>query len=65
MSSDLLSPDKLTGTIREAAEIIPCGLNQAYEAAKRGEIPTIKIGRKKIVPWQKFLRLLKGEATAA
>lgn len=50
---------KPTMTIREAAEIIPCGLNQAYAAAKRGEIPTIRIGKRFLVLREPFLRMLR------
>jgi hypothetical protein len=34
--------------------------NQAYAAAKRGEIPTIRIGRSLRVPKPAFDRLLEG-----
>jgi hypothetical protein len=63
MSSDLLSPDKLTGTIAEAAKVIPCGLNQAYESAHRGQIPVKRFGKKIVVLWQPFLKMLRGELT--
>jgi hypothetical protein len=34
------------------------GRNQAYEAAKRGEIPTIALGNRKLVPKATFHRML-------
>jgi excisionase family DNA binding protein len=40
----------LTLTIAETAKVLGIGLNQAYEAAHRGEIPTIKIGSRILVP---------------
>lgn len=55
---------KPTMSIKEAAELIPCGLNQAYDAAKRGEIPTIKIGRRILVLRVPFERMLRGEKDA-
>jgi excisionase family DNA binding protein len=39
-----------TLTIAEVAKALGIGRNQAYEAAKRGEIPTIKIGKRVLVP---------------
>jgi hypothetical protein len=53
--------EKLTGTIPEAAEVLQCGINTAYEAARRGQIPVMEIGKRKIVQWQKFMRLVRGE----
>lgn len=65
MSPDLLSPDKITGTVAEAAEVIPCGKNQAYELAHTGQIPVKRFGKKIVVLWQPFLKMLKGEAPPA
>lgn len=39
-----------TTTIVEAARRLNIGRNQAYEAAHRGEIPTIRIGRRLASP---------------
>jgi excisionase family DNA binding protein len=47
-------------TIPEAGKRLKIGRNQAYAAAKRGEIPTIKIGRSLRVPKPAFERLLEG-----
>jgi excisionase family DNA binding protein len=41
---------RLTMTIPEAAEKLGIGRNQGYEAAKSGQIPTIKIGKRLLVP---------------
>jgi excisionase family DNA binding protein len=47
--------------INEVAQILRVGRNQAYEAAKRGEIPSIRIGKRLIVPgW--FVRQLEKAA---
>jgi hypothetical protein len=54
--------EKLTGTIAEACEVLNIGRNQGYEAARRGQIPVMEIGKRKIVQWQKFLRQVRGEA---
>jgi excisionase family DNA binding protein len=47
-----------TISIEEAARELGISRNGAYEAAKRGEIPTIKIGRLLKVPVAPFERLL-------
>jgi excisionase family DNA binding protein len=41
---------RLTMTIPEAAEKLGIGRNQGYEAARSGQIPTIKIGKRLLVP---------------
>ncbi len=53
--------EKRTHTIEEAAAILGIGRNSAYEAAKRGEIPTIRIGRRLLVPVSALDRLLEIE----
>jgi excisionase family DNA binding protein len=50
-----------TTTIVEAAKRLNIGRNQAYEAAHRGEIPTIRIGRRWLVPTAALDRILNGE----
>lgn len=47
-----------TKRIDEAARELGVGRNQAYAAAKRGEIPTIKIGNRILVLREPFNRLL-------
>jgi excisionase family DNA binding protein len=49
-----------TQTIDEAASELGIGRNQAYAAAKRGEIPTIKIGKRILVLREPFQRMLEG-----
>ena len=41
---------RLTLTVPEAAEKLGIGRNQGYEAARNGQIPTIKIGKRLLVP---------------
>lgn len=45
-------------TIQEAAALLKIGRNSAYEAARRGEIPTLRIGKRLLVPRAAFDRLL-------
>ena len=37
-------------TIPEVAKLLRVGRNSAYEAARRGELPTIRIGHRLLVP---------------
>jgi excisionase family DNA binding protein len=47
-------------TLSEAASLLRISRGSAYEAAKRREIPTIKIGRRLLVPRDALERLLTG-----
>ena len=42
--------ERKTVTVEEAATILGVGRNKAYEAARSGEIPTIRIGKRLLVP---------------
>jgi excisionase family DNA binding protein len=60
------SPERKTITVTEAAKLLGIGKNQAYEAARRGEIPVIRIGRRILVPVAALERLLRaGEYSRA
>jgi excisionase family DNA binding protein len=41
---------RLTLTVPEAAEKLGIGRNQGYQAAQSGQIPTIRIGKRVLVP---------------
>jgi excisionase family DNA binding protein len=43
-------PERKTVNIDGAARELGLSRNAAYEAARRGEIPTIRIGRRLLVP---------------
>ena len=42
--------DKLTLTVPETAKRLGIGKNLAYEAIQRGEIPSIRVGHRLLVP---------------
>jgi len=52
------NPDRLVYTVPEAGKLLGLGRNAAYEAAKRGEIPTLRIGRLLLVPKAPLHRLV-------
>jgi excisionase family DNA binding protein len=51
-----------TATIVEVAKVLGIGRNQAYEAARRGEIPSIRIGKRLLVPLAALERMLEEAA---
>lgn len=61
MSATLTLDDlrgRTTITIPEAGQVLGLGDWAAYRAATRGEIPTLALGRRKVVPVPALLRLL-------
>ena len=44
-----MSEDRQTLTVEEVAEILGIGRNSAYEAIRREEIPTLRLGRRVVV----------------
>ncbi|MGE5618090.1 MAG: helix-turn-helix domain-containing protein [Sphingomonadaceae bacterium] len=50
--------DRKTVTVEEAARALGISRNGAYNAARRGEIPAIRIGKRFVVPKAALERLL-------
>jgi hypothetical protein len=55
--SELL--EKPTTTIPLAGKAMGLSRNSAYQAAERGEIPTLRFGRRKVVPTAWLKRVLQ------
>ena len=53
-----------TYTVPEAGEVLGIGRSAAYEAARTGQIPTIKIGKRILVPRAALERLLENPVPA-
>jgi len=53
--------DRATYTVPEAAQRMGISRNSAYEAARRGDIPVVKIGGRVLVPRVAFEKLLAGD----
>jgi excisionase family DNA binding protein len=47
-----------TITVARAAQLLGIGRRQAYEAVHRGEIPSLRVGRRLLVPTHQLLELL-------
>jgi excisionase family DNA binding protein len=52
-------PGARVRSVDDAAEVLGIGRNAAYEAVRRGEIPSIRIGRRVVVPDEGLQRLLQ------
>ena len=63
------SLERLTISVPEAARRLGIGRNQGYECARRGEIPTVRMGKRLLVPLAAFEAMLvvrsKQEVVAA
>ena len=46
---------RTTITVEEAASLLGIGRSAAYEAARRGQLPTRRLGRRLVVPVPAFL----------
>jgi len=57
----LSKPTRKTVTVDEAAVILGVGRGAAYRATRNGDIPTIRIGHRVLVPLQALERMLAGE----
>ena len=55
--------DRITLSIEEVASLLGLGRTAAYEAARRGEIPNRRLGRRVIVPVPALLEWLGLRAT--
>lgn len=64
MSNEPTPPERRVVTLNEAAAILRISRGSTYEAAKRKEIPTIRIGRRLLVPTAALERMLVGETAA-
>ena len=51
--------------IEEAAKILGISRNTAYEAVKSGQLPTVKIGRRFLVPKAALERMLESAVPVA
>ncbi|MCL4474295.1 MAG: helix-turn-helix domain-containing protein [Actinobacteria bacterium] len=53
--------EKWAFSIEEVAQLLGIGRNTAYEMCRIGRIPTVKLGRRKIVPRKALEKLLSSE----
>lgn len=53
-----------TLTVEEAAQILGIGRTLAFEMARRGELPALRLGRRLVVPRAALEKMLRGEHDA-
>jgi excisionase family DNA binding protein len=59
MATPSLDPfESPTMTVEDLAELLQCGRTATYDAVRRGEIPSFKVGRRFIIPTAAVRRLL-------
>lgn len=54
--------EALTLSPREAAAMVPMGINQFYAAVREGVVPSLRIGKSIRIPRRKFIAWLEGDA---
>ena len=52
-------------TIEQTADLLGMRRTATYESVRRGEIPSLKLGRRRLVPVPALLRMLDGETPQA
>jgi excisionase family DNA binding protein len=63
IKSSANAAERLVYDVPEAGALLGLTRNGSYEAAKRGEIPTIKVGKLLKVPKVAFHRMLEAKAS--
>ncbi|GLQ05871.1 helix-turn-helix domain-containing protein [Sneathiella chinensis] len=53
-----MSTERITVTVQEAGNILGIGKSAAYHAVKSGKIPSIRIGRRILIPKEPLMELL-------
>jgi excisionase family DNA binding protein len=56
--------ERLTVTVAQAGVMLGISRTSAYERVRRGEIPTVRLGRRLLVPKTRLLAMLEGEPPA-
>jgi excisionase family DNA binding protein len=56
---------KPTLTVEEVSSIIGCSRSSAYEAVRTGQLPSLRIGRRLLIPTARLREMLTGVADAA
>ena len=51
--------ERLATTVPEAGKALGLGKSASYEAARRGDIPTVRIGKRLLVPLAALKRMLE------
>ncbi len=60
-----MSVERQTLTVEEAAQVLGISRSTAYEAVRRGDLPSIRIGRRYVIPRLVLERMLTQVSTVA
>jgi len=63
MVNEQNNPARRVVTVSEAAATLEISRATAYQAVKTGQLPTIRIGRRLLVPLAALERMLAGDST--
>jgi excisionase family DNA binding protein len=62
-SGDSTHLHALTLTIPQAAQLLGISVSKAYEAARAGELPTLRVGARVLISRRRLEELIDGPAT--
>jgi len=55
---------RATITVEEVAVLLGVGRSAAYDAARRGDLPALRVGRRLLIPVPRLLQMLGGLPSA-
>lgn len=55
---------RLSVSVPEAAQLLGLSRSSTYAAVQRGEIPSVRVGGRVLIPLQRLTALINGEAPA-
>ncbi len=53
--------EKLVYSIQEAANLLGISRSYAYELVRNGTIPALELGKKRVIPKEKFIAWINGK----
>lgn len=53
--------NRLTVTVEEAAEVLGISRGLAYDLVRRGEVPSVRLGRRLLVPIRPLMAMINGD----
>jgi excisionase family DNA binding protein len=57
-----VDPERLTVTVEQAGELLGISRALAYELVRRGQLPSLRLGRRVVVPREALLAMIRGES---
>lgn len=60
----MISENRMTMTVEQAAEALGVSRGSAYEAVRTGQLPTVRLGRRVLVPIEGLRALLAAASVA-